>query len=205
MNGQMNLEKSVDKSKYSINQDEKEDSLRKRYIYKLLTNLFGLFVSLFTQAIIPRGLGPKAYGDFSFLSNFFSQFVGFFDMGTSIGFYTKLSQRQKDIGIITFYVGFAIIASIAVFLLVFIASFTPLTKKIWPDQLMFFVYLAAIWGIFSWFIQILDKMVDAFGLTVPAELARTAQKTFGFILILGLFFSDQLNLSNFFFITMYCS
>jgi len=205
MNGQMNLEKSADKSKFSINQDGKEDSLRKRYIYKLLTNLFGLFISLVTQAIIPRGLGPKAYGDFSFLSNFFMRFVGFFDTGTSIAFYTKLSQRQKDIGIITFYVGFAIAVSIAVFLLVFIVGFTPFAKNIWPDQLMFFVCLAAIWGIFSWFIQILNKMVDAFGLTVPAEMARLGQKILGVILILGLFFSDQLNLHNFFFITMFCS
>lgn len=177
----------------------REDSLKKRYFYKLSTNMIGLAIGLVTQAIIPRGLGPKAYGDFSFLSNFFSQVVGFFDMGTSISFYTKLSQRQKDIGIITFYVSFAIIASIAVFLLIFIVSFMPFTKKIWPDQLMFFVYLAAIWGIFSWFIQILDKIVDAFGLTVPAEMARMAQKILGLILIVALFFSNQLNLRNFFF------
>jgi len=181
-----------------------EDSLKKRYIYKLSANLIALAIGLVTQAIIPRGLGPKAYGDFSFLSNFFSQIVGFFDMGTSTCFYTKLSKRQKEIGIITFYVSFAIIASIALFLLIFIVSFTPGASKLWPDQLMLFVYLAAIWGIFSWIIQILNIMVDAFGLTVPAEMARMAQKILGVILILGLFFSSQLNLSNFFFITMYC-
>jgi O-antigen/teichoic acid export membrane protein len=201
----MNLEKLTNKSDFSINQDRKEDSLNKRYLYKLATNLVGLAIGLVTQAIIPRGLGPKAYGDFSFLSNFFSQFVGFFDMGTSICFYTKLSQRQKDIRLIIFYVSFAIIASIAVALLVFIFSFTPFTKQIWPDQLMFFVYLAAIWGIFSWLIQILNSMVDAFGLTVPSEMARMAQKILGLVLIVALFFSDQLNLSNFFFITMHYS
>ena len=182
-----------------------EDSLKKRYLYKLSTNLIGLAIGLVTQAIIPRGLGPKAYGDFSFLSNFFSQFLGFFDMGTSACFYTKLSQRQKDIGIIAFYVSFAIIASIAVFLLVFVVSFTPFTKKIWPDQLMLFVYLAVIWGIFSWFIQLLNIIVDAYGLTVPAEMARIVQKVLSLILIIGLYFSDHLNLRNFFFITMYCS
>src|SRR3990172_9100363 len=79
----------------------KEDSLKKRYLFKLGTNLIGMVIGIITQAIIPRGLGPKAFGDFSFLRDFFTQFVGFFDMGTSIGFYTKLSQRQKDIGIIT--------------------------------------------------------------------------------------------------------
>lgn len=119
-------------------------------------------------------------------------------MGTSACFYTKLSHRQKDIGLITFYIGFAIAASIAVFLLVFIVSFTPASNKIWPDQLMFFVYLAAIWGVFSWVVQILNQIVDAFGMTVPAELARIAQKVLGVILISGLFFSNHLNLSIFF-------
>ena len=182
-----------------------EDSLKKRYLFRLSTNLIGLSMSLLTQAIIPRGLGPKAYGDFSFLSNFFEQIVNFFDMGTSTGFYTKLSQRQRDTGLIIFYLRFSIFVAIALFLFIFIVSFTPFTMKIWPDQVMFLVYLAAVWGIFSWFINILNKIIDAFGLTVPAEMARIAQKILGVIIILALFFFDQLNLQNFFFITMCCS
>jgi O-antigen/teichoic acid export membrane protein len=173
-------------------------SLKRRYAAKLAANLVGLVINMVTQAIIPRGLGPKAYGDFSFLSNFFTQLVSFFDMGTSVCFYTKLSQRQRDIGIITFYIGFALVASVTVSLLVFVVSFMPVSNKIWPDQLMFFVYLAAIWGIFSWFVQILNQIVDAFGMTLPAEIARIAQRVLGLILISGLFFSNQLNLSNFF-------
>jgi len=178
-------------------------SLKRRYAAKLATNLIGLAINIITQSIIPRGLGPKVYGDFNFLSSFFTQFVSFFDMGTSTGFYTKLAQRQKDIGIITFYVGFAFIISLSLFLITVIVSSTHLANKIWPDQLVYFVYLAVIWGIFSWFIQILNKIIDAFGLTVPAEITKVAQKLLGLILILGLFFLDQLNLNNFFFITMY--
>ena len=201
----MNLIKSAEGSNISTEHNGKVDSLQKRYIYKIFSNLLGLLIGLMTQAIIPRGLGPKAYGDFSFLSNFFTQFVGFFDMGSSIGFYTKLSQRQKDIGLITFYVSFAIFVSITVLMFVFIINFTPFASKIWPNQLIFFVYLAAIWGIFSWLISILEKMVDAFGLTVPAEITRMAQKILGGTIILGLFFSNHLSLRNFFFTTMYCS
>lgn len=47
-----------------------QDSLKKRYLAKLSANLIGLPISIVTQAIIPRGLGPKACGDFHFLSNF---------------------------------------------------------------------------------------------------------------------------------------
>ncbi len=151
------------------------------------------------MGIIPRGLGPNAYGDFSFLTNFFARCVGFLDMGTSAGFYTKLSQRQNDIGIVTFYLSFLLIVSIALLLFVFLVSFTPFTNNIWPEQSMFFVYLAAILSIFSWFIQVLNQMVDAFGLTVPAEIAMSAQKVLGVILIAALFFSGRLNLSNYFY------
>jgi len=42
------------------------DSLKKRYFFKLFSNFSGMAISLVTQAIIPRGLGPKNYGDFNF-------------------------------------------------------------------------------------------------------------------------------------------
>jgi len=91
-------------AKLAVEKDSlKEASLKKRYFAKLSTNLIGLGIGLITQAVIPRGLGPKAYGDFSFLSSFFIRVVGFLDMGTSIGFYTKLSQRQQDFGLVSFY------------------------------------------------------------------------------------------------------
>ena len=183
---------------------EKNDSLKKRYFFKLVTNIIGLIISLFSQAIIPRGLGPRAYGDFSFLSNFFNQVVGFFDMGTSIGFYTKLSQRQKETGIVVFYTWFAIATSLLLLLIVFVVNKTPFAVKIWPDQIDFYVYLSAIWGILMWYSQILTKIVDAYGLTVSGEMARNMQKLLGLILIGILFFYNKLNLKNFFFTTMCC-
>ena len=39
----------------------KEDSLKKRYVYKLGANIIGIPVSLVVQAIIPRILGPAVY------------------------------------------------------------------------------------------------------------------------------------------------
>jgi len=179
-----------------------EDSLRTRYMFKLTSNVIGLIISLFTQTIIPRGLGPKAYGDFSFLSNFFTQVVGFFDMGTSIGFYTKLSQRQKDAGMVVFYSYFTIIVSLLILFIVLIINETPLAIKIWPGQIAFYIYLSAIWGVLMWCTQILTKIVDAYGLTVSGEVARNFQKILGLILIVIMFLHNKLNLKNFFFTTM---
>ena len=176
-----------------------EDSLKKRYGAKLSTNLIGLGIGLITQAVIPRGLGPKAYGDFSFLSNFFNRVVGFLDMGTSIGFYTKLSQRQQDFGLVSFYFLFAGIVSFFVIILVGCTNVSGAYSTLLPGQHPFYIYLAGLWGILTWLVQVLNKMADAYGVTVSTEIARIIQKGFGLALILGLFFSNQLNLTHFFF------
>jgi O-antigen/teichoic acid export membrane protein len=175
------------------------DSLKKRYLAKLLANLVGLIISIITQAIIPRGLGPRAYGNFSFLSNFFVQVVNFLDMGTSIGFYTKLSQRQRDFGLVSFYLSFACLVSF--FLIIFVGCIhvTGSYTTFLPDQKLFYIYLAAVWGILTWFAKIVDKMADAYGATVSTEIARIVQKVLGLTIILALFLANQLNLTHFFF------
>lgn len=176
-----------------------QDSLKKRYLAKLFTNLIGLAISLVTAGIIPRGLGPKSYGDFHFLSNFFDQIVSFLDMGTSIGFYTKLSQRQQDHGLVSFYVAFAGLVSFLLFLFVGCVAATGKYSLLWPDQKLFYIYLAVIFGILTWFVQILNKMTDAYGVTVSSELAKIIKKGIGLAIILALFFTKQLNLTHLFF------
>ncbi|KKR31070.1 MAG: Polysaccharide biosynthesis protein [Candidatus Gottesmanbacteria bacterium GW2011_GWC2_39_8] len=177
-----------------------EDSLKKRYFFKLFTNIFALVISLATQAIIPRGLGPVTYGNYNFLTNFFQQVFGFLDMGTSTCFYTKLSQRQNDSRLVSFYLIFSAIISIAVLAFVIAAHACSVSSKVWPAQGMFYVYLAAFWGVFAWLSGfVLTRMVDAYGLTVSSEIARVGQKVFGLLLVLLLFFFNRLNLTSFFF------
>jgi O-antigen/teichoic acid export membrane protein len=175
-----------------------EDSLKKRYLFKLLANFVGFVFNIITQAIIPRGLGPKAYGDFGFLSSFFTQFVGFLDMGTSVCFYTKLSGRQRDFVLVRFYGCFAVIVSIITLAFVFIAHRWNLYHVIWPDQHILYIYLAAIWGILMWIVGLLTMMGDAYGLTVATEKARIIQRALGLALILLLFILGQIHLAQFF-------
>lgn len=175
-----------------------EPSLRKRYFYKLFTNLIGVPIGAVAQLMIPRGLGPKYYGDFSFLSNFFTQFIGFFDMGTSLAFYTKLSQRQKQIKLVSFYSYFVGIVGVLVVILVLISHITGAYRKIWPDEGLPYIYLALFLGIIVWISQVMSGMVDAWGLTVSAEIGKVLQKTMGLMLISVLFFYKKLTLFSYF-------
>lgn len=179
------------------------DSLKKRYLFKLLSNIVGAAISLVIEAIILRGLGPRAYGNFSFLSSFFSQFVNFLDMGTSTGFYTKLSQRQKDFGLVSFYISYTGLVSFLVLIFVVSVRLTGIHVFLLPGQHIFYIYLAAVWGILTWLIQILNNMADAYGVTVSTELTKILQKGVGLTLILALFLTNQLNLTHFFYY-QYC-
>lgn len=175
-----------------------EDSLQKRYSYKLLTNLVGLVFNIIIYSIIPRGLGPKAYGSFNFLTNFFTQMVGFFDTGTSLGFYTKLSNRPRESALVCFYTYFIAIVSIVTLVFVLLAHWTNSYSMIWPDQEMKYIYLAAGWGVLTWIVGVLNMMADAYGLTVASEMVRIYQRAIALMLILMLFALEQLRLYQFF-------
>src|SRR3990167_6091422 len=153
-----------------------EDPFKKRYLYKLFSNFINFLFSLISQSIIPRGLGPEAYGSFSFLTNFFTQMTGFMDAGTSTYFYTRLSRRPKEQGLVSFYFIFAgvIFALIAFFVAIMVtAAIYPI---LWPNQGIPFIYLAFGLGFLMWFAQVINSMTDAYGLTVPAEILKTLQR-----------------------------
>lgn len=174
-------------------------SLKKRYAAKLLTNAGGLAINLITNAIIPRGLGPKAYGDFSFLTNFMANLMPLFSLSTSLGFYTKLSQRQQEFALVSFYLQFTGLAFVALAVFVSGCHLAGLADIFWIGQRMIYVYMALLWVVMNWTTDLLTQVADAYGLTVSTELARIGQKCIGLTIILAMYLLWQLNLTNFFF------
>jgi O-antigen/teichoic acid export membrane protein len=174
------------------------DSINKRFIFKLSANLVGLLMGLATQAIIPRGLGPKSYGDYSFLIDFFSKIIAVLDMGTSTCFFNKLSQRPNDSQIVSFY--FIIIGLISpiVILIVVVARWSGTRAMIWPGQELQYIYLASILAIVIWVSGLVNMMADAYGATVAAEKIRIFQKFLGLIILFSLYIFHQLHLTQFF-------
>jgi len=174
-------------------------SLKRRYFAKLLSNLVGVAIALGMQALITRGLGPKAYGNFSFITDFFSRLMPFFTLSTAMGFYTKLSQRQSEERLVGFYFQFTILAFMGLLLFVVGSETTGLADYFWVDQKMIIVYMAVLWAMLTWKTQILGQVADAYGLTVSTELTKIALKCLGLVIIVVLFFKKELNLINFFF------
>lgn len=178
---------------------KQEDSLKKRYLYKLRTNFLGLLISLVIQSIIPRGLGPSRYGVFSFLSTFFTKTIGFFDAGTSVGLYTKLSQRPHDIGLLRCYSLFTVLLSFLAVTFTAGIFMIKVDNWLWPEQKILYIWMALVWALLTWYAQIIHKILDAYGLTVSGENIRIIQRFIGLIIVLLMFWFNRFSLSEFFF------
>jgi O-antigen/teichoic acid export membrane protein len=163
-----------------------------------MSNLVGLGINMITQMIIPRGLGPQAYGDFHFLTKAFTNIIVFFNMGTSSAFFIKLSQNNKDKGLITFYSFYIASVIVLTFLLVIWLHLFGALPHFFPDQQAIYVYMGAFWGLNLWLVQLASILGDAYGLTVALEKVRIVQKLLGLFLILGIYVTKSFSLMVFF-------
>ncbi len=176
----------------------KSKKLSGRYLAKLIANIIGLIFGLIIQMIIPRSLGPKMYGNYEYLVNFFNKAFPFFTLGTDMGFYTKLSMRQREYGLISFYTYLTGFSIFVLFIFIYTCHVLGLTSIIWLDQTGKYIYMAAIYSALIWIIRILTHTSDAFGLTVFTEFARAAQKLLGLIILASFFLLKILNLEYLF-------
>ena len=177
----------------------KPTSLKKRYLTKLLANLSGLVVMLITMLIVTRSLGPKLYGDFGFLNNFFVQLIPFLTFSTTAAFFTKLSQRNNDFGLVSFYRILCVFAFFILFLIIVFAQVFEINDFIWPKQSIYLVYMGAIFAILTWAVSSLTQISDALGITVSTEITKIIQRFMGLILIIILYYLDVINIFNFYY------
>lgn len=175
-----------------------ERSFGGRYLSKVVSGGAGLVASMASQVLVARALGPAFYGGYSFLTNFFNQWVEFFDAGASICFYNRLSQSRDEkwvrfnweiLGGIGLVVG-------AVVLIVLLAGGQ---KVFWPDQKISWIWLALALVFVLKVSQTAGLVVDAHGLTVDGEKTRTAQRALSLAVLGFMYWAGTLHLIGFFY------
>ena len=172
-------------------------SFKKRYSFKLLTNIVGMGVGLVTQAIVPRVLGPASYGNYSFLTDYFWQLIGFLNLNSSTALYTKLCQRPNEKSLVRVYACFSIIIGSVALLFILFSYLSGFSQILWPEQAMSFIILAFVLAYFRYCNDTLISISDAFGWTIKSELSNVIQRIFSLILVLLLFFLHLLNLGSY--------
>ena len=168
-----------------------EDSLQKRYTIKLISNIVSGLINLLMVAIVPKELGPIAYGIFSYLQQFYNQIIAFLDASTSIAFFTKLSANNSRKELISFYMLFCIIVLAILYILVCFFEKIGYIEVLANGVSIEYVYLGMWFGFLTWLTQVYIKISDAYALTISVELIKIIHK----ILMLGvlIFFINYLN------------
>lgn len=173
-------------------------TLARRYFFKLIANVTAVPVYLLMEAILPRALGPGAYGNYSFATNLFQQLSGFLDMGTSTCFYNSLSRRQRETPLFSFYMRIAGIVAILAGLASFFACWKSAGEWLLPDVPLWIAPLAALWAYLTWLGRVLRSANDALGSTIPSEIWRSAISVAGVVILLALYVCGVLDIRTLF-------
>jgi len=175
------------------------DSLKKRYGIKLLANIITGVINALLIAIVPKALGPLAYGHFIFLQQFYNQLISFFDASTSTAFFTKLSADNNRKELIPFYFVFSIVLLFTIFAIIIGIESFGLHSFFFTSIPVEYIYLAVLFGFFTWVNQIFTKISDAFALTVSVELIKIVHKIFMLVAIVFIINNFLFDLSVFYY------
>lgn len=176
-----------------------EDTLSKRYLIKLLASAVNGFINIIIIAIVPKALGNLAFGHFSYLQQFFSQVIGFLDAGTSTAFFTKLSGNNTRDELILFYATFVFFIVFILYLIISLFEYFNILNFLIPNIEIKYIYLAFLFGVFTWITQVLIKVSDAFALTVSVELMKIIHKILSLFLLIAMLYSLSFDLSVYYY------
>ncbi len=176
-----------------------EDSLKKRYFIKLLSNVINALIGIVIIAIVPNALGTIAYGQFVYIQDFFMKIIGFLDMGSSIAFFTKLSARNDRKELITFYFIYSLILLIFTFTFIILIDLYKYTEYFLPNIPNNYIYMGLFLGFSTWLTQIFIKISDAYALTVSVELIKILHKILSLFLVLFFVYQSVFGIKQYFY------
>lgn len=176
-----------------------EDSLKKRYAIKLVSNIVNGLINVILVAIVPKALGPVAFGQFNYLQQFFSQLISFLDAGTSMAFFTKLSARTDRKELLIFYALLSIFILFSLFFISYLILSFDYSNTVLPDIPSEYLYFGVWFSFLAWLTQVYIKISDAFALSVSVELVKVFHKIISMLLLICMVYSMAFDLSTYFY------
>lgn len=170
-----------------------EDSLKKRYGIKLASSILSGLINAGVLLLVPKSLGPTAFGNYTYLVQFFTQTMALLDAGTSTAFFTKLSSQDNKNELIKFYGLF--VSTLFFLIVIFIIALVTFDfgdyfgEGISSKE----VSLAILFCFCTWLSQVLFKVSDSFALTVKVELLKIVNKSIFLISIISIVFVSSLS------------
>lgn len=158
---------------------------------RVLTTIYNFIFSL----LIPRALGPTTFGLFELFNSNINQVISLINSGASGAFYTKISQRPNDIGLIRFYFKVIILIVVLVFIILIITlSFFNLNAILDNNNSVKYLILAVFFGLGLFILNTLTDTADAYGITFKNEVIIIIIKGIGVLIVVSLFFLNSLTI-----------
>lgn len=173
-------------------------SLGKRYLFKLLSNVATIPLFFLLEMILPRALGPAAYGNFNFVTSLFQNITNFLDMGTSTCLHTALSKRPREFGLASYYARFSVLMLVFCLLSGAFLYLPGAGERLMPGVPLWMTLPTALWAYLTWAGRVVRGVNDALGITVRSELMRVGVNMLSAGALLGLFLWGVLDLPVFF-------
>ncbi|MFH1593998.1 MAG: oligosaccharide flippase family protein [Candidatus Omnitrophota bacterium] len=181
------------------------DSVGKRYFVTLFSNAVFFFVSLVTAGIVPRALGPKQLGDFSFLMKVSTALRNFLNLGTSSAFFNYNSKHEKTGPLVKAYSVWLVGQLLITLSLVGFAVMIGISSFIWPGQgLKYIIWVLVFdWVFFS--VSTLKQLSDSKGFTRPAQIISLCIGLLNIAVLVYFALNGLLNLGRYIAIQTICS
>ncbi|WP_211361207.1 lipopolysaccharide biosynthesis protein [Colwellia hornerae] len=177
----------------------KESSLKKRYATKLFASIISGVIGVIIIAIVPKAMGPIAYGQFVYLQQFFTKIIGFLDAGSSIAFFTKLSAKPERKELISFYFYYSLFVGLILTVFFYAVDQFGDIQAWFPDIDKGFIYWGIGFGFLTWFTQLCIKVSDAYALTVTVELIKILHKVLSLCLLIYFIYFLHFDLMKYFY------
>ena len=164
------------------------NSITKRYFYKLFTNFIIIPINILFISQITRELGPAVFGEYKLVLYIFSMFASFISFGGNY-FTTELSKNNFNKELISFYFILNIVFWFIGLILLLLIYFTGLGEYLYSVDLpLQILILAFVLTVFTSFAQILESMNDACGLTQQSAVINLFSKIFNILMLFFLVF-----------------
>jgi O-antigen/teichoic acid export membrane protein len=169
------------------------ESVRSRYAVTLGAQVVRMLLSVVTAAVVPRTLGPAAYGGYSFILSTSTAIRGFLDNGAQQAFFTFSSQTRSS-GPLTKLYGLVLGGQLAlVLLLIGLAVASGTTDWLWRGQRIDQIVLVTLvdWALFI--VLVLQQLGDSKGRTVFPQIAAAVVSALTLLVLLVLSLLHALN------------
>lgn len=178
-----------------------EGTLKRRFTFKLASNLWAVALALVTMSFVSRSLGPENFGRFEFISSNFKLVLDTLTMQVPVAYFNWVSRKghKEDINVasgITLYFSLAMTAIFAVFISLTLPS--GLHKILWPGIEPIFLWESLLFTLVVFSYQLLVYLSDGISMTVGLEKIRLLQNTLKAVFLLLVIYFGAMNLHAYF-------